>query len=724
MSKRIQGITIELDGDTSKLNKAIRELNAPINDLNRELKNVQQALKFDPSNTDLLVQKQDILKRSIEATEQKLVQLKEAQRQMGDYNSLTDQQKESYSRLSLEIAKSESSLKDMNAELKNMNKIDLSKVKDTMKKIGDVALDVVKKVGQVTAAVGGAMAGVVAAGVKSFAELEQNIGGVETLFGENADKVKENAAKAFQSAGVSANEYMKGVTSFSASLLQSLGGDTAKAADVADMAFRDMSDNANKFGTDMQSVQNAYQGFAKGQYQLLDNLKLGYGGTKTEMQRLLKDAEKFSGVKYDINNLSDVYNAIHVIQEELGVTGTTAQEASTTISGSAASMKAAFDNFLNGSGSPEQLATAVTTFLTNVTDAIGQLAPQILNGIATLLETLIPQIASLLFSLIPQLLSAITNLVNKLFDMVSKNTAAIKKAVTELIKSFATFVTDNLPTIIELGLVLIVALATGIGESLPELIPTIVDCVLKIVEVIIDNLPMIIEAALQIIIALTQGIFNALPRLLQKLPELIVKLVETLTKPEMLAMMISAALTLILELAKGLIKALPSLLAAVPKLIKGLFDNMKKVLTETDWLALGKNILKGLLNGMLDFGNVVKDTIKKVGKKITNSIKDFFGIHSPSRLMSKEVGQQLTAGIAVGFERGIPETIRDVNAAMSDLNTGIQSSLNPTINPTANSNPLIIQIENFNNTRNQDVQALAEELEFYRKNSALARGGN
>lgn len=724
MSKRIQGITIELDGDTSKLNKAIRELNAPINDLNRELKNVQQALKFDPSNTDLLVQKQDILKRSIEATEQKLVQLKEAQRQMGDYNSLTDQQKESYSRLSLEIAKSESSLKDMNTELKNMNKIDLSKVKDTMKKIGDVALDVVKKVGQVTAAVGGAMAGVVAAGVKSFAELEQNIGGVETLFGENADKVKENAAKAFQTAGVSANEYMKGVTSFSASLLQSLGGDTAKAADVADMAFRDMSDNANKFGTDMQSIQNAYQGFAKGQYQLLDNLKLGYGGTKTEMQRLLADAEKFSGVKYDINNLSDVYNAIHVIQEELGVTGTTAQEASTTISGSAASMKAAFDNFLNGSGSPEQLATAVTTFLTNVTDAIGQLAPQILNGIATLLETLIPQIASLLFSLIPQLLSAITNLINKLFDMVSKNTAAIKKAVTELIKSFATFVTDNLPTIIELGLVLIVALATGIGESLPELIPTIVDCVLKIVEVIIDNLPMIIEAALQIIIALTQGIFNALPRLLERLPELIVKLVATLTKPEMLAMMISAALTLILELAKGLIKALPSLLAAVPKLIKGLFDNMKKVLTETDWLALGKNILNGILNGMLNFGNVVKDTIKKVGKKITNSIKDFFGIKSPSRLMSKEVGQQLTAGIAMGFEKGIPETIRDVNAAMSDLNTGIQSSLNPTINPTANSNPLIIQIENFNNTRNQDVQALAEELEFYRKNSALARGGN
>ena len=181
MSKRIQGITIELDGDTSKLNKAIRELNAPINDLNRELKNVQQALKFDPSNTELLTQKQDILKRSIEATEQKLVQLKDAQKQMGDYNSLTDQQKESYSRLSLEIAKSENSLKNMNAELKNISKVDLSKVKDTLKKVGDVALDAVKKIGQVSAAVGTALTGVVAAGVKSFGELEQSIGGVETL---------------------------------------------------------------------------------------------------------------------------------------------------------------------------------------------------------------------------------------------------------------------------------------------------------------------------------------------------------------------------------------------------------------------------------------------------------------------------------------------------------------------------------------------------------------
>ena len=178
------------------------------------------------------------------------------------------------------------------------------------------------------------------------AALEQSLGGVETLFKEHADIVKKNAEEAYRTAGLSANEYMENVTSFSASLLSSLSGDTKEAAKVADMAMVDMSDNANKFGTDMTAIQNAYQGFAKENYTMLDNLKLGYGGTKSEMERLLADAEKFSGVRYDISNLNDVYEAIHVIQDNLGVTGTTAKEASSTFSGSFASMKAAAKNLL------------------------------------------------------------------------------------------------------------------------------------------------------------------------------------------------------------------------------------------------------------------------------------------------------------------------------------------------------------------------------------------
>lgn len=722
MAKRIEGITIEIDGSTTKLNDALKDTSRVISSTNSEIKNLNQALKLDPTNTELLSQKQDVLKKNIEATTEKLNTLKEAQRQMGDYNSLTEEQKENYRNLSVEIAKSENALKNMNTELKGMNKLDLSKVKDTLKKVGDVALDVVKKVGQVTAAVGGAMAGIVAAGVKSFAELEQNVGGVETLFGDNAQKVIDNASKAFQTAGVSANEYMKGVTSFSASLLQSLGGNTSKAADIADMAFRDMSDNANKFGTDMQSVQNAYQGFAKGQYQLLDNLKLGYGGTKTEMQRLLKDAEKISGVKYNIKNLSDVYSAIHVIQEELGVTGTTAEEATKTISGSAASMKAAFDNFLNGSGSPEQLATAVTTFLGNVTNAIGELAPQILTGITTLLQTLIPQVTTMLLNLIPQLLTAITNMINQLLAMVSKNTAQLKATISTLINAVVTFFTNNLPTIIELGLVLLLALANGIADNLDTLIPAVVDVIVKIIETIVSNLDKILEVAGTIIIELGKGLILAIPKLLTSVPKIVGSLVDGIKNAK--NKMVDGAKALMTKFKEGIGGKIADVAGKAKDVVTGIYNKFTKFITETDWLQLGKDILNGILKGMLNFGSIVKNAIKKVGKKITSEIKSFFGISSPSKLMSKEVGQYLTEGIGVGLEKGVPSTIREVNQAMKNLNNGIQDSLNPTINPTANTNPLIIQIENFNNTRNQDIQALAEELEFYRKNSALARGGN
>lgn len=724
MAKKIQGITIEIDGDTSKLNKAINGLNQPINAINSELKNLNQALKFDPGNTDLLAQKQDVLKRNIQATTDKLNQLKEAQKQSGDYNSLTDKQKESYNKLSLEIAKSENSLKSMNNELKNMTKIDLSNVKQTLSKVGDVALDVVKKVGQVTAAVGTAMAGVVAAGVKSFSDLEQNVGGVETLFGADSQKVIDNASKAFQTAGVSANEYMAGVTSFSASLLQSLGGDTAKAADIADMAFQDMSDNANKFGTDMASIQNAYQGFAKQNYTMLDNLKLGYGGTKTEMERLLSDAEKFSGIKYDINNLSDVYDAIHIIQNEMGVTGTTAKEASVTISGSTKAMKSSFDNFLNGTGSPEQLASAIETFAVNISNTIQNLAPQILDGAVSLIETLIPQLENILVPLIPLLLNSITNVINKLLDMVSQNQEKLRTTVLFLVQNIVKFLTDNIPTIIELGIVIILALANGIGDALknPEFIESVVNCIITICNILLENLDDIIGVALYIILALGEGIIKYLGKLLEPAVEAVKTIWQGIISAK--DRMLDSAKILIENFKNGIISRISTLKDAAKQLITGLCEKIKSFIAETDWLELGKNILNGILNGMLNFGNVVKDTIKKVGNKITNSIKDFFGIKSPSRLMSKEVGQQLTAGISMGFEKGIPETIRDVNKAMSSLNNGIQSSLNPVINPTANSNPLIIQIDNFNNTRNQDIQALAEELEFYRKNSALAKGGN
>lgn len=671
MSKKLQGITIEIDGNTTKLNEAIKGLNTTINSANAELRALNNALKLDPKNVELLSQKQEVLKNNIAASKDKLEQLKTAQKQMGQYNSLTEQQKETYRTLSIEISKSENAIKSMNKELKKVNSIDFEKIKKSLSKVGEVASNVIKTVGGVVTAVGTAIGSVVAAGVKSYADLEQNIGGVETLFKENSQKVIDNANKAYETAGVSANEYMQLVTSFSASLLQSLGGDTAKAADVADMALIDMADNANKFGTDMQSIQNAYQGFAKQNYTMLDNLKLGYGGTKSEMERLLADAQKISGVKYDIANLSDVYNAIHVIQTELDVTGTTAKESATTISGSMASMKAAFDNFLNGSGSPEQLSNSITTFISNVSNVILKLAPSILSGLSTLFQNLVPQIGKLIMNMLPQLFTSAQELISSLLKLISENVQPLSDTIVSLFISLTNFIVENLPMIVDVALQIILALASGIAENIDDLIPTIVDVVLKISEILLDNIDLIIEAAFKLLLGVAKGIVKAIPKILEHIPTLI------------------------------------------SKILKAFGVDLSK------FLDVGTNIVKGIWEGISKSFTWIKDKIKGWVGNVTNFIKKLFGIHSPSKVMKEQIGENLGLGIA----EGIDDTVINVERAMKGLSKKVETSVNPIINPTANSNPLIIQIENFNNSRGTDIQALAQELEFYRKNSALAKGG-
>lgn len=671
MSKKLQGITIEIDGNTTKLNEAIKGLNTTINSANAELRALNNALKLDPKNVELLSQKQEVLKNNIAASKDKLEQLKTAQKQMGQYNSLTEQQKETYRALSIEISKSENAIKSMNKELKKVNSIDFEKIKKSLSKVGEIASNVIKTVGGVVTAVGTAIGSVVAAGVKSYADLEQNIGGVETLFKENSQKVIDNANKAYETAGVSANEYMQLVTSFSASLLQSLGGDTAKAADVADMALIDMADNANKFGTDMQSIQNAYQGFAKQNYTMLDNLKLGYGGTKTEMERLLADAQKISGVKYDIANLSDVYNAIHVIQTELDVTGTTAKESATTISGSMASMKAAFDNFLNGSGSPEQLSNSITTFISNVSNVILKLAPSILSGLSTLFQNLVPQIGKLIMNMLPQLFTSAQELITSLLKLISENVQPLSDTIVSLFISLTNFIVENLPMIVDVALQIILALASGIAENIDDLIPTIVDVVLKISEILLDNIDLVIEAAFKLLLGVAKGIVKAIPKILEHIPTLI------------------------------------------SKILKAFGIDLSK------FLDVGTNIVKGIWEGISKSFTWIKDKIKGWVGNVTNFIKKLFGIHSPSKVMKEQIGENLGLGIA----EGIDDTVINVERAMKGLSKKVETSVNPIINPTANSNPLIIQIENFNNSRGTDIQALAQELEFYRKNSALAKGG-
>lgn len=673
-SKKLQGITIEINGNTSKLNESLKNVNGTIYKANNELKQLNSALKLDPKNTQLLAEKQDVLKKNIQASRDKLHQLITAQQQLGKYQNLTEEQKEKYRELSVAITSSKKAVESMNNELKKTSSIDLSKIGSTLKTVGNVASEVMKKVAAVTTAVSGALTAVVGMGVKSYASYEQNIGGVETLFKDSADKVLENAQNAYKTSGLSANDYMETVTSFSASLLQSLGGDTEKAANVADMALVDMADNANKFGTDMSSIQNAYQGFAKQNYTMLDNLKLGYGGTKSEMERLLADAQKLTGVKYDINNLSDVYNAIHAIQVNLDVTGTTAKEAETTISGSAASMKSAFDNFLNGSGSPEALASTITVFVGNVTNAITKLAPNILNGIVTVINQLIPQVGQLLINLVPMLWDTLNELLTSTLNLISENVDPLVNTVLDLVTSFINFILDNLPRIIEVGLQIVLALATGIADRIDDIIPAVISVILKIVEIIVDNVDLIIDATLKLMIGISKGI-------VQSIPEILTKIVILTTK-----------------------------------IIKALLD----LLSPSNLLDVGSQIVRGIWEGISNGFDWFKKKIKSWVGNVMSFIKNLFGIHSPSRVMRDEVGLQIGRGVA----NGITKSVSDVQNAMSYLSGKVQTSFNPVINPTTNTNPFILQIDKFVNNREQDVQGLAEEMEFYRRQAALAKGGN
>ena len=411
------------------------------------------------------------------------------------------------------------------------------KVKSGFSKIGSIAGTALKGVAVAVGSASTALAGLGVASVNSYADLEQNIGGIETLFKGSADKVIKNAENAYKTAGMSANQYMETVTGFSASLLQSLGGDTEKAADVADMALTDMADNANKMGTSMESIQWAYQGFAKQNYTMLDNLKLGYGGTKEEMQRLLADAEKLTGVKYDISNLSDVYNAIHVIQGELGITGTTAKEAASTITGSISSMKASFDNFLNGSGTIDQVIDTGLTSIQNIVNAVGELLPSLVESVANAtpqivdaINQIFPQILNLLLTNAPTILGSIGQILMALTQTLISYMPQILTIAMQLIQSFINGLILMLPQIIQMGIQLITQLITGIAQMLPQLIPQAVNAIITLVEGLINNIDQIIDAGIQLIMGLADGLINAIPILVEKIPTIIENLINAITR--------------------------------------------------------------------------------------------------------------------------------------------------------------------------------------------------
>lgn len=551
------------------------------------------------------------------------------------------------------------------------------KAKEASEKIGKFFGSVAKTVGKASlAAIGAAATGIAAltkSAVENYANYEQLVGGVETLFKDSSSKVLEYANSAYKTAGLSANDYMETVTSFSASLLQSLGGDTEKAAEIGNMAVIDMADNANKMGSSMESIQNAYAGFAKQNYTMLDNLKLGYGGTKEEMQRLIDDANALNKAqgnmtKYSIDSYADIVNAIHDVQTEMGVTGTTALEASTTIQGSLASTKAAWENWLTGTGSVDALVGTVVNSAGLLAKAIGDILPSLTTGISQLVAQLAPEIPPLINQLLPGIIDSIVTLIDSLGSQLPAILATILPVITgsapQIINTLITALISSLPIIVSSAGQLILALAAGISQSLPTLIPTIVDVVLQIVMTLVENVNLLVDAAVNLISALAEGLIAALPILIAQAPTIISRLVQELiaaapqlllSAAEIVVQIVSGIADNLFALGKSAGEIITTIVEGIGEMLGSLVGVGSQVVAKiregisNAWQGL-KNWFKGLWNGLFGGLNVNVGVSGSGGKSAASGLEYVPRNNFPALLHEGEA--VLTASEAKAWRKG------------------------------------------------------------------------
>lgn len=683
------GGTVKLDGE-SEYRKALSNITAQLGVVSSEMNKVTAEFGKNDKSIQGLTSKEDVLNKKLEAQEDKVRTLRgaleQAKEQYGETDSRTLKWQRSLNNAEADVIKTRKEIDSLGKEVEDTgNKAEKSSEGFTVFKgiLANLGADAIKGALNSVRRLGSAMLDIGKQAIESYADYEQLVGGVDTLFKESSKKVQEYANNSYKTAGLSANEYMETVTSFSASLLQSLNGDTEKSAEVANMAIIDMSDNANKMGTSMSMIQSAYQGFAKQNYTMLDNLKLGYGGTKTEMERLLTDAEKISGVHYDISNLNDVYQAIHIIQGELGITGTTSEEASKTISGSLNAMKGAWSNLLTGIADENadfdtlvgNLVDSVMTFGDNILPRV----KTVLEGIGKLIKELVPKLAqelpSLLQSILPSLISGVVDLIKALSDALP---SLIPVLMNGIVQAF-TGIVDILPDILQALIQATVLIVQSLAEQLPTIIPQLIDAILEMIPMLIDNLPLFTKAGWQLIIGLAQGLLNSIPTLLSYLPK------------------IGSSML-------NYFKQLPSM-----------------------FVEIGGNIIKGLWNGIKNVKDWLFNKIKGFKDAVLNKFKSFFGIKSPSTLFRDEVGTYLAQGIGVGFTDEMKSVAEDmVHALPTDfdvtpnITTGFSSKKQYSDNNVVSDEnrggnfTAIINNNSKYTSPSDNVRKLRQEYELYR----------
>ena len=599
------GVKMGVEGE-KEFKTALSDINQAFKVLGSEMKLVESQFSKNDNSVSALTARNQVLNKEIEEQQKKVdllraalnnaaesfgendkrtqnwqIQLNNAEatlngmkRQLKENNAALETAKENYD-------DAEDALKDVDKEMKDVSD-SADDMGDDIKEAGDAAEkseDKFKGLGDTLKTMGAAMGAVViAAGaaavelgkavVSAYADYEQLIGGVDTLFEDSSKKVQDYAANAYKTAGMSANEYMETVTGFSAALINSLGGDTEKAAEMADMAISDMSDNANKMGSSIESIKTAYAGFSRGQFTLLDNLKLGYGGTKSEMERLLQDAQAISGIEYDLNSYADIVAAIHVIQDSMGITGTTAKEAEHTIAGSISSMQSAIQNLIVGFGRAD---ADMTMLCNNVVDAF----EDVVNNITPIIENIVaalPIVTGALLNaiagLLPVLLETVTSLFSKVLNTLLQLIPTLIPAAMEALLTIANAIIENLPLLLDAAVQIVVSLITGISEALPTLIPTAIQAIITLVQGLVESLPLILEAALQLIMGLAQGLLDAIPVLIAALPEIINSIISFLIAA--IPQIIEAGIQLLTSLVQALPEIIVAIVEAIPLIIDGI----------------------------------------------------------------------------------------------------------------------------------------------------------
>lgn len=549
------------------------------------------------------------------------------------------------------------------------------------------------------AAVGAAAAGITAfttMAVNNFAEYEQLVGGVDTLFKEASQRLQTYAANAYATAGMSANDYMANATAFSASLISALGGDTELAAEYANRAMVSMSDNANKMGTSIDSIVATYQSLSRGNFAMLDNLKLGYGGTRAELERLIADAASYTdiqeqmGITVDASSMSfaNIVNAIAVVQGKLGVAGATALEAGTTIEGSANSMKAAWQNLVTGIADDEaDLEMLIDNFVTTVVGDgtennlgfLGNILPAVktaLNGAAKLVSGILPEIMneapSIIQENLPVLANAAVSIIESLLDGLDQNSDMIAATAIDTIVFLADKLLSMLPEIIQVGLDLVVSLARGISDSLPTLIPTIVDVILEIVDILTDpeNLENLLTAALTIVTELAWGLVDAIPQLAQAVSDLIIGLADFLVDPKNIAMILRAALDIVIAIGTGILNAIPVMLKHMLKFWDAIIDNFRDV----DWQQLGRDLVQGFKNGIAKAWGSLKTWFRNLFGDLVGIAKRILGIASPSKVF-KELGGFTAEGFGIGWEDEFAHVRDDIERSMAFDGMSVNASV-------------------------------------------------